>query len=114
MKRTAQSRPPAQRAWRVFAARNGREIDIQVRLGRPPCCPCCRTPLEAQYSSRLTAEIPLGASAYDLDCRVCRRFWSMIQHTDRSLRLVRMRRFVAALRAVEVQPASSPEVMALA
>ena len=115
MKRSAQSRPPHQRAWRVFAVRDGREIDIQLRLGRNPLCPCCDGVLEARQQSRLDRKLPLGARAYDLDCRGCRRFWSIVQHTERSIRLLRMRRFVAALRAVESGVASpAPEVAALA
>lgn len=115
MKRSAQSRSSYQRAWRVFAVRDGREIDIQLRLSHTPHCPCCGAILEARHQSRLAGKLPLDARAYDLDCRPCRRFWSIVQHTDRSLRLMRMRRFVAAVRATEPVPTSSiPATAALA
>ena len=91
------------RTWRVFSARDGRRIDYRVRMGETPLCPCCGAVLEARQQSRLNRKLPLDAVAVDLDCRGCRRFWSMVQHTERSLQLMRMRRFVAALRAVEVE-----------
>jgi hypothetical protein len=47
--------------------------------------------------------LPLDARGYDLDCRECRRFFCVVRHTARSLRLVRMRRLVAAVRAVGLQ-----------
>lgn len=115
MMRSAQSRPSFQRAWRVFAARDGREIDGQLCLGHIPCCPGCDAVLEAQQRSRLNRKLPLDARAYDLDCRACRRFWTIVQHSERSLRLMRMRRFVAALRAVELGRVSpAPELSTLA
>lgn len=46
----------------------------------------------------------LDAKGFDLDCRECRRFWAVIQHTPRSVRLLRMRRLVAAVRAVRPAP----------
>ena len=93
------------RAWRVFGAREGRRIEMDVCLSRAPTCPCCGGVLEAQGGSRLRRRLPLDARAYDLDCRGCRRFWSVVRHTERSIHLVRMRRFVAALRAVELEVA---------
>lgn len=49
----------------------------------------------------MARRLPLDATGYDLDCRDCRRFWCIVRHTARSLRLIRMRRLVAAIRAVE-------------
>jgi hypothetical protein len=108
MSQATRSRPSSPRAWRVFAARDGRCIELQLQQGESPCCPRCGGVLEARPSSRLRRDLPLGASAHDLDCRGCRRFWSMVRHTERSLRIVRMRRFVAALRAVELEPRPGP------
>lgn len=53
----------------------------------------------------------LDAIGYDLECRSCRRFRPVIQHTDRSLRLLRMRRLAAAVRACgDAQAVPKPEV----
>lgn len=79
-----------------------------------PRCPCCGDVLEAQPSSRLERRLPLGARAYDLDCRDCRRFWLVVRHTPRSIRLIRMRRFVAAVRAATpARPAEAPPAIDL-
>jgi hypothetical protein len=112
MKRSLQGGQPHRRTWRVFSARDGRRIDYRVRMGETPLCPCCGAVLEARQESRLSRKLPLDAVAVDLDCRGCRRFWSIVQHTERSLQLVRMRRFVAALRAVETEPAASVAAIA--
>ena len=103
MKQSTQGGQANRRTWRVFSARDGRRIDYRVRMGETPLCPCCGAVLEARHQSRLSRKLPLDAVAVDLDCRGCRRFWSIVQHTERSLQLMRMRRFVAALRAVEVE-----------
>jgi hypothetical protein len=60
----------------------------------------CDDVLEAQGQSRIAPYLVLGATAYDLSCRACRRFWSVVRHTPRSLRLLRMRRLAAAVRGV--------------
>jgi hypothetical protein len=86
-------------AWRVFDRRCGREIETRLRYGQIPCCPQCGLVLEARPATRLRPQLILDASGYDLDCRDCRRFWCVVRHTPRSLRLMRMRRFVAAVRA---------------
>lgn len=86
--------------WRTFERREGRTIDRQLREAAFPCCPCCGSLLEARPTTRLRRVLPLGATGYDLDCRECRRFWCVVRHTARSLRLLRMRRLVAAVRAV--------------
>jgi hypothetical protein len=112
MKQSLEGRPATGRAWRVFSARDGRRIDAGVRLGGTPVCPCCGAVLEARGVSRPAGRLPLGATAVDLDCRPCRRFWTVVRHTERSIRLVRMRRFVAALRAVN--PAPTPGVTVIA
>ncbi len=91
-------RAPA--AWRSFEIRDGREIDRQLRDGRDPCCPCCGELLEARPGTRMTRYLPLDATGFDLECRDCRRFRCVVRHTFRSLRLVRMRRLAAAVRAV--------------
>lgn len=105
MTHSSRSRPTARRAWRAFGARDGRVIESAVRQGGAPLCPGCGAVLEASAESRISSRLPLGARAFDFDCRSCRRYWSLVQHTDRSLRLLRMRRFVAAVRAAEPVPA---------
>lgn len=112
MRRSLQGAQPHRRTWRVFSARDGRRIDSFIRAGEPPLCPCCGGVLEAHRKSRLRGKLPLDAKAVDLDCRACRRFWSIVQHTERSLHLIRMRRFVAALRAVELSPVGGTAVTA--
>jgi hypothetical protein len=92
------------RTWRVFTPEAGADVWRQLRAGHLPRCPCCTDLLEAQPDSRLCSELPLDARAYDLNCRACRRFLCVVQHTRRSLRLVRMRRFAAAVRAVRLVP----------
>jgi len=86
--------------WRSFEPRDARDIDQQLRDGRDPCCPGCGALLAARPGTRVARYLPLDATGYDLECRGCRRFRCMVRHTARSLRLVRMRRLVAAVRAV--------------
>jgi hypothetical protein len=112
MKHSLQGAQTPRRAWRAFSARDGRRIDGFVRAGRTPLCPWCGDVLEAHRESRLRGKLPLDAIAIDLDCRACRRFWSIVQHTERSLHLIRMRRFVAALRAVELKAAANVATIA--
>jgi hypothetical protein len=95
--------------WRVFAPEAGAEIRRQLRAGGRPRCPCCAELLEAQPDSRLCSELPLDARGYDLNCRGCRRFFCVVQHSRRSLRLVRMRRFVAAVRAAARAPSGKAQ-----
>lgn len=97
------------RTWRAFSPREGQRIDGQLRAGHAPHCPCCDGLLESRAETRLSARLPLDATGFDLDCRDCRRFWCVVRHTARSLRLMRMRRLVAAVRAVEVEGARSRE-----
>jgi hypothetical protein len=85
--------------WRVYDRRRGRLIETQLRCGEPPSCPECGGLLEAQPSSRMGRCVVLDAVGHDLDCRDCRRFWCVVRHTPRSVRLLRMRRLVAAVRA---------------
>lgn len=114
MRHSPRTRSSSHRAWRVFGARDGRAIESALRQGGVPLCPCCGELLEARRESRLSGRLPLGARAIDFDCRPCRRFWSLVRHSERSLRLVRKRRFIAALRAVEPPPPGAPEPAALA
>jgi len=91
----------------VYPSRDGHEIDLQLRAGGSPCrCPRCGEVLEARPGTRLARSLPLDATGYDLDCRACRRFWCVVRHTPRSLRLLRMRRLVAAIRAVDAGDAA--------
>jgi hypothetical protein len=104
MKQFGRSRQPSQRTWRLFGERERHTIQRALQGGAPPCCPSCGVLLEARAQSRHAQRLPLGARGYDLDCRPCRRFWCVVRHNERSLRLLRMRRFVAAVRAVENAP----------
>jgi hypothetical protein len=65
----------------------------------------CGVFLEARPTTRFRQVVVLDAVGYDLDCRECRRFWCVVHHTARSLRLIRMRRLVAAVRAAGRAPA---------
>ncbi len=89
--------------WRSFLAAHGRQIDHQLRWGAPPSCPGCGAILEARSNTRVRAQLPLDACGYDLDCRGCRQFWAVVRHGPRSIRLVRMRRMVAAISAVDAR-----------
>lgn len=101
MPRLATATAPARRsaAWRAFDPRDSRQIDEQLRDGRRPCCPGCGALLEARPETRMQRYLVLDATGYDLECRPCRRFRSVVRHTERSMRLVRMRRLCAAVAA---------------
>jgi hypothetical protein len=77
-------------------------VEKALRQGERPLCPGCGDILEAEPGSRVSIHLVLDARAFDLACRACRRFWCCVQHTPRSLRLLRMRRLAAAVRAVEL------------
>jgi hypothetical protein len=96
-------RPSTRRAWRAFSPRDGRVIERRLRAAEASSCPLCGEVLEARPSTRLARQLVLDAYGYDLDCRTCRRFWAVIVHSERSLRFLRMRRLVAAVRAVHVE-----------
>ena len=99
MSRTSEPRR-SRSAWRTFEPRHVHAIDQQIRGVEDPRCPCCGDLLAARPDTRMSRYLPLDASGYDLECRGCRRFRCIVRHTARSLRLVRMRRLVAAVRAV--------------
>ena len=84
-------------AWRAFDSRDTRQIDEQLRAGARPCCPGCSALLEARPDTRLRPYLVLDSTGYDLECRGCRRFRTVVRHTERSLHLVRLRRLVAAV-----------------
>jgi hypothetical protein len=109
---TASSRRSS--SWRAFDARDGRQIDEQLAQGRRPCCPACNAALEARPDTRVPCCRVLDATGYDLECRRCRRFRTVVRHTERSLHLVRMRRLVAAVTAVGESPRGRAAVMAAA
>lgn len=98
----SETRSQPQRAWRVFSRRDGSSIGADLRDRRAAACPLCGHLLEARRGTRCSAALPLGARGYDLDCRDCRRFWLVVQHTPRSIRILRMRRFIAAVQSTEV------------
>lgn len=95
----------APRSWRAFSRRDGERLEWSVRSGGHLGCPLCGEVLEVEPASRVNAHLVFGATAHDFSCRDCRRFWSVVRHTPRSLRLMRMRRFVAAVRSIEVEQA---------
>jgi hypothetical protein len=98
----------AARSWKSFIPRDGVLIERCLRFRITPCCPSCGDLLEAQEDSRIARELLLDATAFDLSCRPCRRFWTVVRHTPRSLRLSRMRRFVAAVAAIGDDHRHSP------
>lgn len=85
---SAPSRP------RPFDERAQSLVEAQVRAGQSPCCPGCGAALE----ERDAGPLPLDAVGLGLECAPCRRVHVMVIHTERSLRLVRMRRLAAAVR----------------
>lgn len=98
--------------WQIFSDRDGRKIERVVRNGGTPPCPCCDGDLMAEPQSRLSPSLILDATAYDLTCSSCQRFWCVVRETQRSLRLIRMRRLVAALKAGEPPRRSRPPSVA--
>lgn len=85
--------------WRTFDERQTRRIDAQLRASGAPCCPGCGAALETRPESRRAGALPLDAVGYDLECRPCHRFHTVVLHSERSLRFVRMRRLAAAVAA---------------
>lgn len=122
MSQYAPSRRSRCYTWRAFERRDGSYIEAEIeRGGAAPCCPACGAILEARSTTRFARSLPLDARGYDLDCRDCRRFWCVVRHTARSIRLLRMRRLVAAVRAVrysrtDAEPvyAAQPQIPAVA
>jgi hypothetical protein len=99
MRRETRSSARHADSWRSFDTRARRKVDAQIRAGERPCCPHCQTLLEARPTTRVARYLVLDATGYDLECQGCHRFRSIVRHTARSLRFVRMRRLVAAVRA---------------
>ena len=98
--------------WQIFSDRDGRKIERAVRNGDAPPCPSCDGDLRAESKSRLSPSLILDATAYDLTCRSCERFWCLVRETQRSLRLIRMRRLVAAVKRDESPGRSRPPSIA--
>lgn len=98
MPRTDTSASPSL-PWQIYSDRDGRKIERTVRSGGAPLCPSCDGALRAEPQSRLSPPLILDATAYDLTCVPCQRFWCVVRETQRSLRLIRMRRLVAAIHA---------------
>jgi hypothetical protein len=96
------------RPWRVYSDRDGRKIERVLRDGGEPRCPRCAGELRPESKSRLCPSLILDARACDLTCQECRRFWCIVQETQRSLQLIRMRRLAAAIEAVEPPKRSKP------
>lgn len=112
MTRSATATSRRATAWRAFDARDCRAIEKQLRGSEHARCPCCSDVLEARPHTRLSRYLPLDATGYDLECRACRRFRCIVRHTVRSLRLVRMRKLVSAVRAVGSERGAQPVAMA--
>ncbi len=90
---------PRHRRWRSYSARAAREIDRALFRAGLPSCPGCGGTLRPRAASR-TEQLILDAVGYDLECGSCYRFRSIVVHTTRSLRLLRMRRLVAAVKSI--------------
>jgi hypothetical protein len=103
MPRTAPRRRSRQ-TWRCFEPDLVRALEDRLERGEAATCPCCTEPLVVRPVSRFAAHLPLDATGYDLECRGCRRFVCRILHTPRSVRLLRMRRLVAAVAAAAPRP----------
>ncbi len=122
---TTLSRTPARRnlAWRMFDPRDCRRVDESLLQGKQPPCPCCGGVLEASPETRLARFLPLDAGGFDLECHACHRYRCVVRHSERSVRLVRMRRLAAAVNGAGAGvkaplrarlPAKEPAVLALA
>jgi hypothetical protein len=85
------------RRCRAYTRRNAHRIDSEMRDGGRPRCPDCGEALNPRAETRKEEEVVLDAVGFDLDCEDCRRFMCVIIHSSRSLRLLRMRRLVAAI-----------------
>src|SRR5262245_21605501 len=92
--------PSGRQTWRMYTARDGKKIERFTNRGLAPPCPCCGGALETEADALLTPLVILDATACDLVCRTCKRFWCLVRHTPRSMQLMRMRRLAAAVRAV--------------
>ncbi len=88
---------PAVRTWRRFGRLDRQRIEEQLATRGDARCPCCGGVLVERRSTRLAVILPGGARGLDLDCRACRRFHARVQHTARSLYLVRLQRLAAAV-----------------
>lgn len=85
------------RTWRQYTPRDRDAIEGQLARGTGCWCPRCGHRLAVRPTSRLTAVLPGEVGGYDLDCRSCRQFHPRIQHTGRSLYLLRLQRLAAAV-----------------
>ncbi len=88
---------PATRTWRRFGRPDRQQIEEQLATHGAARCPCCGGLLLERPNTRLAAILPGGARGLDLDCRTCRRFHARVQHTPRSLYLLRLQRLAAAV-----------------
>jgi hypothetical protein len=84
-------------AWKSFCARERTLIEGAIRALRTPACARCHATLEFQPASRLAGMLPPGAEAYDLDCRACRRFYTVIAQDEESVQGERLRRLALAV-----------------
>jgi hypothetical protein len=87
----------AGRSWRAFRGRERRMIEDQLHRGADLRCPCCGTHLDARRGTRLASVLPGRPEGSDLECRCCRQFLPRVQHSERSLRLLRLQRFAASV-----------------
>ncbi len=85
------------RTWRRFGRPDRRRIEEQLAAWGEARCPCCGATLFERPNTRLAAVLPGGARGLDLDCRGCRRFHARVQHTARSLYVLRLQRLAAAV-----------------
>ncbi len=85
------------RTWRQFARRERETIELQLAHQGEARCPCCGAALVERPNTRLAVLLPTGAQGVDLDCRCCRRFHPRVQHTPRSLYVLRLQRLAAAV-----------------
>lgn len=87
----------AARTWRRFPRPEREIIELQLVHRGQARCPSCGAALLERPNTRLSAVLPCGARGLDLDCRGCRRFYPRVQHTARSLYVLRLQRLAAAV-----------------
>ncbi len=87
----------AARTWRRFGRPDRVRIEEQLATHGVARCPCCGAALAERPTTRLAAVLPGDARGLDLECRACRRFHARVQHTARSLYLLRLQRLAAAV-----------------
>jgi hypothetical protein len=83
--------------WKCFSAREQFLIEAAMRNLQTPSCMRCTSLLTLRPASRLEGMLPPGASAFDLECRPCRRFHAVVEQDEESVNGERLRRLAMAV-----------------